>query len=311
MKRWQANIGLLMVAMIWGGSFLATDNMLEFFSALNLQVYRNLLASIILIVIFFKKFITANKKTVLIGILFGVLFLVSNTVQAWGLEYTTVSKNAFLTANYVIFIPLIGLVFFRQVPTKFVMIGLLLMMIGYFYIIFEIEVFNINSYTSLQQEFELNKGDILTTIAAFLFAIHIIVVNRFIKNEDPIQVLIFQLLSASIIGLVYMLVTGADLQLSQFAYTKDFAPSLIYMVVLSSIMCFGGQLIFQKYTDSASAGILMSLESAFASIFAVMLGYDLFYSGLLFGGVFVISGVITAETNLEFLLKNKKSKLES
>ncbi len=306
MKRWQANIGLLMVAMIWGGSFLATDNMLEYFGALNLQVYRNFLGSIILIAIFFKRFKSANKRTVLIGTMFGALFLLANTIQALGLEYTTVSKNAFLTANYVIFIPLIGLVFFKQIPTKYVMIGLLLMMIGYFYIIFEIEVFNINSYTSLQQEFELNKGDVLTIISAFLFAIHIIAVNRFIKDEDPVQVLMYQLLSASIIGFIFMLVTKTELQLSQFAYTNEFAFSLVYMVVLSSIMCFGGQLIFQKYTDSASAGILMSLESAFASIFAVMFGYDLFYTGLLFGGVFVIAGVITAETNLEFLKKKVK-----
>ncbi|MFV0425374.1 MAG: DMT family transporter [Bacilli bacterium] len=306
MKKWQANIGLLIVAMIWGGSFLATDNMLEFLNPLNLQVYRNLLGSILLIIIFFKKFRTVTKKTVLIGLLFGLLFLVSNTVQAIGLQYTTVSKNAFLTANYVIFIPLITLIFFKQIPTKYVIIGLMLMMLGYFYIIFEIDVFNINSYTSLKTQIKFNIGDLLTILSAFLFALHIIVVNHFIKDQDPIQVLIFQLLSAAVLGLIYMLIFKVDLQLEQFKYTNEFIFSLLYMVVLSSILCFGGQLVFQKYTDSASAGILMSLESAFASIFAVLLGYDNFYTGLLLGGILVISGVITAETNLSFIF-NKKS----
>ncbi len=307
MKKWQANIGLLIVAMIWGGSFLATDNMLEFFTPLNLQIYRNIFATIILIAVFFNKFKSINKRTVMIGILFGVLFLASNTVQSIGLQYTTVSKNAFLTANYVIFIPLIAFIFFRQVPTKFVIIGLALMMIGYFYIIFEINVFDINSYLNLKEQAEFNIGDFLTVVSALLFAIHIIVVNRFIKDEDPVQVLIMQLLSAAVLGIIYNLVCQYDFQIVQFKNTLDFLPSFAYLIVLSSIICFGGQLVFQKYTDSASAGILMSLESAFASIFAVMFGYDPFYSGLFLGGVLVIFGVITAETNLSFILKNKKA----
>ncbi len=307
MKKWQANLGLLFAAMIWGGSFLATDNLLKYFEPINLQVYRNLLAGIILIILFFKKFINASKRTILIGIMFGVLFLLSNTVQSVGLQYTTVSKNAFLTANYVVFIPLISLIFFKQIPTKYVAIGIAAMLVGYFFIIFEINVFDYSSYANLRQEMHLSIGDLITVLAALLFAIHIIVVNHFIKGEDPIQVLIFQISSAAIIGLIYMLITKQDLQLDQFENIGEFGPSLAYMVILSSILCFGGQLVFQKYTDSSSAGIIMSLESAFASIFAVMFGYDLFYSGLLLGGILVIAGVITAETSLSFITKKNTS----
>lgn len=305
MKKWQANIGLFFTAMIWGGSFIATDNVLEYLNPLNIQIYRYFIASILLAALFFKKFIRVSKKTLLIGLLFGSLFLLSNTVQAVGLQYTTVSKNAFLTANYVIFIPLLTMVYLRRLPTKYVIMGIALMLIGYFLIIFEINVFDINSYKNLKGEMQLNKGDIITIVSAMLFALHIIAVNYFMKDEDPIQVLTYQLLFAALIGLIYALVTKHDFQFSQLNNFSKFAPSFIYLTFFSTILCFGGQLLFQKYSDSASAGILMSLESAFASIFAVLLGYDSFYSGLLVGGVFIISGIVCAETNLIFLQPKK------
>lgn len=310
MKKWQANIGLLFTAMIWGGSFIATENVLEFLNPLNIQIYRYFIASFLLAALFFKKFISVSKKTLLIGFLFGSLFLLSNTVQAVGLQYTTVSKNAFLTANYVIFIPLITMFYFKQLPTKYVIIGILLMLVGYFLIIFEINIFDANSYKSLKSQAHLNKGDIITIVSAFLFALHIIVVNHFMKDEDPIQVLTYQLLFAALIGFTYAIFTNHDFQISQFKNFAEFAPSFAYLTFLSTILCFGGQLLFQKYSDSASAGILMSLESAFASIFAVMLGYDSFYSGLLVGGAFIIVGIICAETNLVFLqTKKNRSKI--
>ncbi len=314
MKKWQANIGLLMVAMLWGGSFIATDHIIEnYFTPLNLQIIRNVFATAILVVIFFKKFISVSKKTVLIGALLGFLFLAGNTVQGIGLLETTVSKNAFLTANYALFIPFLSFIFFREKPTKFIYIGLVFMIIGYFFIIFEINVFDINSYKSLSSELKFTRGDFITIIAALLFALHIIAVNRFVKDQDPIQVLIFQLGFAGLIGIIGSLIFGTFkgenlnslFQLEQFKYFMDFLPAMLYLVIFSCIICFGGQLVFQKYTDSSSAGILMSLESAFACIFAVIIGIDDFYTGLILGGIFVLFGVITAETNLDFLLKKK------
>ncbi len=315
MKKWQANLGLLFVAILWGGSFLATDYMLDnYFTPLNLQILRNVISTVILILIFFKKFITVSKKTILIGAILGLLFLAGNTVQGIGLMNTTVSKNAFLTANYALFIPFISLILFKEKPTKFVLIGVAFMIIGYFFIIFEINVFDINSYKSLSSELKFTSGDLITIVAALIFAFHIIAVNKFVKEQDPIQVLIFQLGFAGIIGIVgntVMSIYSGDslattFQISQYVNFVDFIPALFYLVVFSCIICFGGQLIFQKYTDSSSAGILMSLESAFACFFAVLIGSDEFYTGLVLGGIFVLYGVVCAETNLEFMFKEKK-----
>ncbi len=306
MKKWQANLGLLTVAIIWGGSFVATDYLQRFITPLNVQTSRNVLASIILIIVFRKKFFSAKKYAIILGASLGVLFFTANLMQSIGLLYTTVSKNAFLTANYAIFIPILSWVLFKKPPTKFVIYGLLLMMFGYFYIIFDIEVFNISSYQAVAKQLTINKGDLFTVICALLFAFHIIVVSRFIKDQDPIQVLIFQSIFAAILGMSLIFITKESIQIDVMKdnFIKIAFP-LLYMTVFSSILCFGGQLIFQKYTDSASAGILMSLESAFAALFAVIIGVDDFYSGLAFGGFFVLLGVITAETNLSFLPLNK------
>lgn len=303
MKKWQANLGLLFVAFFWGGSFIAAELLLDYFTPINMQTYRNLFASLILIIIFFKKFINVSFRTVLIGSLLGGLFLLGNTIQTIGLQYTTVSKNAFLTANYVIIVPILSIFILKVLPSKYLIIGVLLMLVGYFLILFNINVLDISSYQNVQNQILLNKGDIYTLIAAFAFALQIVAVSYFIKDEDPIQVLIFQSLFATIIGIIFTLATKQSFQTEQLAnINKVFLP-LFYLIVFSSILCFGGQLIFQKYTDSSSAGILMSLESAFAATFAVLLGLDNFYSGLLVGGILVIIGIITAETNLNFIRK--------
>lgn len=307
MKKWQANIGLLVVAIIWGGSFVATDYLVDYLSPMNVQIYRNVIATIILVIIFFKKLVTAKKKTVLIGLLLGSLFLGANAIQSQGLLYTTVSKNAFLTANYVIFIPLISIFIFRKFPTKYTMIGIFIMLIGYFFILFNINVFDINSYLNLKEQLSFNYGDFLTIICALGFAFHILAVSYFMKNEDPFQVLLFQSLFASIIGIVVSLVTKQSFQFEMIYEVGNFILPLLYMAIFSSILCFGGQLVFQKYTDSQSAGILMSLEAAFASMFAVMLGVDDFYTGLLVGGAVLIVGIIIAETELKFLFKQEQN----
>ncbi len=303
MRKWQANIGLLIVAIIWGGSFVATDYMIEYLNPLNIQIYRNVIATIILISFFLKKFIAANKQTIMIGCLLGFLFLISNTIQSEGLARTTVSKNAFLTANYVLFVPLISFFLFKKFPSKYTFLGIFIMIIGYFFILFDIEVFNSSSYQNLHSQLKFNYGDFLTVASALGFALHIIAVSYFMKNEDPLQVLIFQSLFASVFGIIFAIITNNSFQLEQLKNFDDFLFPLMYMAIFSSIICFGGQLLFQKYTDEQSAGILMSLEAAFASLFAVVLGIDKYYSGLLIGGVILIVGIIIAETHLKFIKK--------
>ncbi len=309
MKKWQANLGLLFTAIIWGGSFVATDYLSEYLTPLNIQVYRNVIATIVLLLLFYKRFKSANRKTILIGVLLGTLFLVSNTIQSEGLIRTTVSKNAFLTANYVLFVPLISLFVFRKIPSKYTILGIFVMIVGYFFILFNIQVFNIESYLNLKSQLSFNYGDFLTILSAFGFAIHIISVSYFMKDQDPLQVLIFQSLFASVFGIVFSLVTKSSFQLEQLNNWTSFILPLLYMALFSSILCFGGQLLFQKYTDGQSAGIIMSLEGAFASMFAVLLGVDDFYTGLLVGGAILIAGIIIAETELNFLTKRKKGNL--
>ncbi len=306
MKKWQANVGLLFTAIIWGGSFVVTDYLSGYLSPINIQVYRNVIATTILLIVFFKRFISANLRTILIGALLGTLFLVSNTIQNEGLIRTTVSKNAFLTANYVLFVPLISLFVFRKLPSKYTILGILIMIVGYFFILFNIQVFNVESYLNLKDQLTFNYGDFLTIISALGFAIHIISVSYFMKDQDPLQVLIYQSLFAALIGIGFSLVTGSDFQFEQLSNWQEFILPLLYMAIFSSILCFGGQLLFQKYTDGQSAGILMSLEGAFASMFAVLFGVDDFYTGLLVGGAILIMGIITAETELKFLFKTKK-----
>ena len=301
MKTWQANICLIVVAMIWGAGFVATDEALKYLDPLATQILRFGIAAIILSIIFFKKLKNTSKKALIYGATIGVVFFASMTLQTFGLTDTTVPKNAFITVTNVIWVPIIAFILFKVKPRGYLLWGIIVMMVGFFFLLFEIDIFDLQgSFTALSSQLNATFGDFLTLLCAIGFALHIIMVGRFVKEEDPITILIFQLWVSAILSVVfYTFMEGNPLHISQESIMSAF-PALIFMAIFSSVISFGLQLISQQYVPAANAAVILSTEALFASIFAVMMGSEALTISLVISAVVITIGIVWAETGFKF-----------
>lgn len=305
MKIWQANIGLLLVAVIWGAGFIASEYALVYLKPLQMQIFRFGIASIILSILFFRQISKASLRSIYYGSILGVVFFIGMSLQSIGLNNTTVSKNAFITVTNVVWVPIILYVFKKVVPTKYLKTGLIIVIIGFFILIFNVDIFNLqNSLLFIEEQISLNKGDFYTLLCAFVFSIHIILVSNFVVDENPLIILIFQLYISTILSIVLSSIFEGDvLAIDVDSIQKALFP-LLFMALFSSIISFGLQLTCQRYVSASNTAVICSLESLFAAIFAVLLGIESFSTGLIIGAILITVGIIYAETGFKSSSKN-------
>lgn len=301
MKVWQANTLILFAAIFFGLGFVATDVSIQYMSPLQMQAIRFCLSSLICLVIFYKKWTKASKASIIKGCLIGVAYFFAITAQNYGLESTTVPKNAFITVTNMAWVPLIGWLLFKKKPAAHIWYGIILMLIGFAFLIFDIDIFNLeHSLANLESQMNLTFGDFLTLVCSFGFAIHLIISDLFVQDEDPITLLIFQLITSSVLSLVFTyLVDGSLTQIPLENFKAAFLP-ILFMAIFPTICSFGFMLVAQQYVSASNVAIICSTESLFATLFAIILGNTPFASSLLIGGVIITIGIIWAETGFKF-----------
>lgn len=305
MKTWQANILLLIVAMIWGAGFVATEQALKFLKPLQMQIFRFGIAAIAASIVFHKRLRNASKRAIIYGSIIGVVFFAAMTFQSFGLVYTTVPKNAFITVINVIWVPVLSFIIFKTKPKSYLLYGIIVMIVGFFFLIFEVDIFNLSSSMSnLKQQMNINVGDLLTLVCSLAFAMHVILGGEFVKGEDPITILIFQLYISTFLSIILSWVMeGNPLAMSSSGLVSAL-PALVFLAIFSSLISFALQLIAQQYVPAANTAVICSMESLFASLFAVMMGSVALSSSLVIASLVITIGIVWAETGFKF--KDKK-----
>lgn len=310
MKKWQANLMLLSAAMFWGIGFVATDVSIKYLTVGQMQTIRFGLATIILCIVFHKRLLKTNKKTIISGFIIGLAFFFAMTTQNFGLQQTTVPKNAFITVTNVIWVPLAGWLLFKKKPAHYIWYGIAVMLIGFVFLIFEVDIFNLSaSLANLKSQLNLTFGDFLTLICAFGFAAQYILQDLFVQDQDPVALLTFELMISAILSLIMSLMVDGNPMAIPVENLKMAMPPIMFSVIFPTICSFGFILIAQQYVSASNTAIICSTESLFATFFAIILGNTPYSSGLLVGGVIITIGIIWAETGLKFN-KEEKEQLE-
>lgn len=306
MKKWQANLGLLLCSILWGIGFIATDIALEVMTPFVMQTFRFAIAASLLTLLFFKRLMSIGKEVLIAGSLTSLVFVVAMSLQSYGLVFTTISKSAFFTVTNVVWVPLILFIIYKTRISKSVLYGILIMLLGFIFLIFQVDVFDFrHSLLMFEGQMFLNFGDFLTIACAILFAVHIILTGIYARRYDNIQLLTVQMWGAAIFSFVCVFVFDDG----NFTFNFKSLFACIIMGVFSSIIAFGLQIACQKNADTSQAAIILTTEAAFATVFSVLLGREYFYSGLVLGGILILSGVIIGETELSFLRKNSNKKV--
>ena len=204
MQKYMGELALTITAIIWGSGFVASAIALDHFTPYQILAIRFMIGTIILSVIFHKRLKNINKVTLIQGAIIGVFLYVAFALQTVGLQYTTPSKNAFLTAVNVVIVPFIAFVMYKRKIDMYELIGAVLAMIGV-------------GILSLKLSAEVNIGDLLTLGCAFGFAFHIFYTAKYVKDSDPVLLTLIQMMTAAVIGIIVVLFKGE----TSFAFQKE------------------------------------------------------------------------------------------
>ncbi len=260
----KGNLILLLTAFIWGVSFIAQSVGVEEISPVAFNGIRSVLGGMVLLpVIFFldrskkKKGLPVQKldKTLLLGgVICGVCLCVASTLQTMGMVYTSPGKSGFLTALYMVIVPILGL-FMGKRPRPVILISVLIALSGLYLM-------------CMDGSLSINYGDILTILCAVVFAFHILAIDKFSPKVDGVKLACLQFFVCGILNLIAMVILG---ETPTFSQVVSLWASIGYSGVLSCGVAYTLQIVGQKYTDPTSASILMSLESVFATLTTVIL----------------------------------------
>jgi len=289
-----ADLALVLTALIWGSAFPVSQYAIDSNMSTSLiLLLRFSIASIILLILFFKKIKTITKKEFQYGIIAGAFLFLGFYTQTIGLKYTTPSNNAFITAIYVIMVPFITMFVFKKRPkTKFFFLPLITFL-GVVILTY-----------SPSSNVLLSKGDLLTLLCALFFALHISYLGIVSKKVDVIKMTFLQMITASVLSLLFF-VFYDKLVITNIDYTKGIL-SILYLGIFSTCLCFFIQTYAQSNTSPSKAAMILSTEALFGSLFSVILKIEPFTINLLIGGSLILLTIFAAETDFSKLNKNKK-----
>ena len=287
-KEMKGSLLLLLTAIIWGAAFVAQSEGLHIVGPFTMQAVRFCLAGLVLIPVALlrdKTGKTTNKpvtpedkrKLLIAGLVCGVCLFLACSTQMHGLQYPSVTagKSGFLTALYVIMVPLVSVFLGKKLSFR-IWIGVVLSVVGLYFL-------------CLKDSLHLGKGELLTLVCSVFFTFHILCVDRLTKDVDGVRFSALQ-----------FFVTSALSAIGMFIWEKPDVSAILqcWLPICYAGICSGGigytlQIFGQQNTRPAIASILMSFEAVFAALFGwVLIGQELSPRELLGCGIMFCAIII-------------------
>ena len=291
MKKLRGNLMLLLTALIWGSAFVAQTVGMDHVGPFTFNCVRMFLGALVLlpVIAWREEHNPANKKAhglpengsgrVLAagGISCGVMLFLGSSLQQCGLQYTTPGKAGFITALYVVLVPVFGLFFKRKVnlPTWIAVVCSVVAL----YLL------------CIKGDFSLAPGDFLVLMCAVCFAVHILVIDYFTGFCDGVKLSCLQFLFAGTISAVCMFI----FETVDFAAMLSCILPLLYVGVFSCGVGYTLQILAQKDSNPTVVTILLSLESVFAVIAGAIILHQQMTTREYIGCVIMFAAVILAQ----------------
>lgn len=293
----RANLLLLLTALIWGIAFVAQDVAMDTMEPFTFNAARMLIAGLVLLPCIrlldavdrkrsgaqaaprgFRHMAPPQKRILLIGgVCCGVALFFGTSLQQLGIKETSAGKAGFVTALYIVLVPLSGLLFKRTVRAK-VWLAVLICVAGLFLL-------------CVTEALTIGIGDIYLLLCAAAFTAHILLIDHFSPRTDAVRMSCLQFFVTSALCTIVMLFTEKP---SFAALLQGWVP-LLYAGMLSGGLGYTLQIIAQRDTDPTVASLLMSLESVFAVLAQwVILGQLLSPRELLGCGLMLV-GLVLAQ----------------
>ena len=262
---------LFLASVIWGAAFVAQSVGMEYMGPLTFNASRFLVGGIVLLPFALlqerKQLMNIEKKedckkqnkiTLIGGLCCGVAICIASTFQQIGMLFTSVGKAGFITALYIVLVPIFGL-FLKRKPQNKVWICALLAIIGLYLL-------------CMDEALVLNLGDVLIFCCALVFTIHIMVIDHFSPKANGVTLSCIQFLFSGVVSLVFAFIFETP-RISDIVL--GIIP-VLYAGVFSCGVAYTLQIIGQKHVEPAIASLILSLES----VVSVLAGWFLLHEVL-------------------------------
>lgn len=279
---------LVLTALIWGMAFVAQSVGMNYIGPFTFNCIRSIMGGLVLIpcILFFdkqekgkaKREKKEDSKTLLIGgICCGLALCIASNLQQIGIKYTTVGKAGFITALYIVLVPIFG-IFLRKKVSGRVWFSVAIAVVGLYLL-------------CITDEFRIGKGDFFVLLCALVFTIHILVIDYFSPKVNGIKLSCIQFLVAGLLSGVPMLISEKP---SFSTILAAWAP-LLYAGIMSCGVGYTLQIVAQKDAEPTIASLILSLESVFSVLAGwIILGQTLAGKEIM-GCVFMFAAIILAQ----------------
>lgn len=287
---------LLLAAVIWGIAFVAQSVGMDYVGGFTFNAVRSLIGSAVLVPLIFipgqnnsdnsetseaaastTSGIQKRKDLIIGGISCGICLCLASNFQQFGIKYTTVGKAGFITACYIVIVPIMGL-FLGKKCSKFIWAAVAMALIGLYLL-------------CITDGFSIGKGDLLVLVCAFLFSIHILVIDHFSPKADGVKLSCIQFLTCGILSAIPALI----LEHPQVPSILAAWQPILYAGVMSCGVAYTLQIIGQKNMNPTVASLILSMESCISVLAGwIILGQQLSAKEIL-GCVIMFAAIILAQ----------------
>ncbi len=274
-----AKIALFVTAMLWGSTFAIGKLATEVFSASFIIALRFSVAGIALVIVSIPFWKLLNKQYWIDGIWMGITLFGGYILQVGGLALdTSPGKSAFLCTSYCVLVPFMHWFATKKRPELAHILGVFVCVTGI-------------GVLSLQGGWGMSKGDILTVLSGVPSAVNIVISAIVCKNKNPLLLTTIELCVVAILAWVFVLCTGTFPAVFPLATVG----SIVYLGVFATAVCLYLQSYGLKYAEPAVGGMILSLESVFGVIFAMILYREHVTPRMLLGFVLIFVAIVLSQ----------------
>ncbi|MDR0929758.1 MAG: DMT family transporter [Oscillospiraceae bacterium] len=287
MSRIVANLLLVLTAFIWGTAFVAQSVGMDHLEPFTFNSIRNFIGALALLPVIAvmrrgkpKPSRTERRATWLGGLCCGLVLFAASNFQQFGIVYTTAGKAGFITALYIVLVPVCGLLLGKRVKLQ-IWAAVALAAAGLYLL-------------CIQEDFSIGLGDLLVLVCAFLYTLHILVIDHFSRTADCVKMSCIQFLVGGVLAGFGMLIFETPRVPN---ITAAWLP-ILYTGLLSSGVAYTLQIVTQKHTDPTVASLLMSLESVFAVLAGWLVLNESFTAREMGGVVLMFTAIVLAQVRI-------------
>jgi drug/metabolite transporter (DMT)-like permease len=284
-RKLKADLALTFCSLIWGATFVVVKTGLDHSSPFLFLAVRFSIAAVLMALFRARAIRTVEREELFAGLRLAFFMFAGYCFQTAGLQYTTATNSGFVTGSSVVLVPLLLGFFWGRALTRWIYVGAFAALIGLYFLTVPAEGLRY-----------LNRGDVMTLVAAGFYAIHIILVGEYSQSHSISALSLIQVAGCALMAWPLTGFSAAiHWQPAHFEWGWPLLSAIVICAVFATAVAFTVQLWAQQYTSPGHTAILFALEPVFAVLTSYLFLHERLTARAWKGAALVVGGILLAE----------------